>query len=104
MATMIYAWYDGVVGMEITLLGYAVCVLVYFAGCMLFRRNRAGKGSVLAGWLVCELVCDLLWYAFFFQNGDYVNRGIGGAAACLLLPVLLLTAGLIVTSLNGAAE
>ena len=51
MVTMFYAWFDGVMGMEITLMGYAVCVLAYFA-------------------------------------------------ACFLLPILLFTAGLVVTALN----
>ena len=51
MVTMFYAWFDGVMGMEIMLMRYAVCVLAYFA-------------------------------------------------ACFLLPILLFTAGLVVTALN----
>jgi len=100
MVTMIYAWFDGVMGMEITLMGYAVCVLAYFAACFLSRSNRAGKGKVMLGWLVCELSCDLLWYFCYFENGIYVNKGLAGSAACFILPVLLFTAGLIVSALN----
>ena len=100
MVTMFYAWFDGVMGMEITLMGYAVCVLAYFAACFLSDSNRNRKGRVVLGWLVCELCCDLLWYFYYFEDGVYVNRGLASSAACFLLPVLLFAAGLVVTALN----
>lgn len=100
MVTMIYAWLDGVQGMEITLLAYAVCVLAYFGFCFLFRANRCGKCKVLLGWLVSEAACDVFWFLYYYQNGSYVNRGIGGATSCFLLPILLLAAALAVTALN----
>jgi len=100
MITMLYAWIDGVIGMEVTLVCYAICVLVYFVLCFMFRANRICKRRVLYGWLVCEVICDLLWYFFYFENGNYMNRGLHGSMACMLLPFLLFVSGLIVTALN----
>ena len=100
MITMIYAWIAGVMGMEITLACYGICVLLYFGLCFLFRTNRIGKLRVLCGWLISEVLCDLFWYVCYFENGDYVNRGLAGSLACVLLPILLGLAGLVVTALN----
>ena len=98
---MLYMLLDGISGMEISLLGYAVCTAAYFLFCFLFKHNRAGKGSVFLAWLICELFCDVLWYRIFYPEGNYVNYGICGTAAMFLLPVILFMAALIVTAING---
>lgn len=100
MLTMLYMLLDGISGMEISLLGYAVCVAVYFLICFLFRSNRAGKGIVFLSWLICELLCDVLWYLIFYQNGNYVNYGIGGTTVLFLLPGTLFVAAVSVTVIN----
>lgn len=103
MLTMLYMLLDGVVGMEICLVGYAVCVAAYFLVCFLLRPNRAGKRRIVValGWLISELLCDVIWYLIFYQNGDYVNFGIGGAAAMLLLPGTLFLSAVITTAVNA---
>ena len=101
MLTLIYALFDGVVGMEITLIGYGLCAVLYFVICFLFRCNRSGKGRVLIGWLVCELICDVLWYVIYYPDGYYVNYGIGGAAGMLLWPAALVGAAAMVSSVNA---
>ena len=100
MLTLFYAWYDGVVGMEIALIGYAICTFLFFAVCFLFRCNRTGKGCVIAGWMICELICDVLWYLIYYPDGNYVNHGIGGAAGMFLWPAALTAAAILVTAIN----
>ncbi len=102
MLIMLYMLLDGIVGMGITLLGYAVCAAAYFFICFLFKANRAGKRNVVLGWLTCELLCDVLWYLIYYPNGNYVNHGIGGAAAMLLLPAVLFITATLTTLINGA--
>lgn len=100
MVTMLYAWHDGVMGMDITLVCYGICVALYILFCFLFRANRTGKGKVLLGWLACEGICDLVWWRAFYPEGYYVNHGISGTMICFLLPMLLVMAAMAVTALN----
>ena len=97
---MFYMMLDGIVGMEISLLCYAVCTAAYFLFCFLFKANRTGKKRVLLGWVICEIFCDILWYLIFYQDGNYVNHGIGGAAALFLLPLVYFSAGIILSLIN----
>ena len=100
MLTVLYMLLDGIVGMGITLAGYALCVAAYFFLCFLFRCNRMGKRKVFFGWLACELLCDVLWYLIYYPNGSYVNYGLGGATGSLLLPAALAAAGVLVAAIN----
>ncbi len=100
MLTMLYMLLDGVVGMEISLVGYAVCTGAYFLFCFLCKANRKRKKHIVLGWLSCEILCDLLWYLIFYRNGDYVNYGVGGTAVLLLLPAAYFLTAVLLTLLH----
>lgn len=104
MITMLYSL-GHVVGADVALLGFLVCTLVYFGVCFLLPQNRkGGKKRVLLGWGISEALFDAALCCFYYPNGSYVNHGLGGATACLLWPVLLLFAGLLVSALHGEKE
>ena len=102
---MITAFYslDRVVGAEIMLIGFGSCTLLYYVLCLIAKDNRSCRSIlfVTLGWLIAEALCDGAWFAYYFPYGYYVNHGIGGIYAVLLWPVLLVLAGLTVTTLNA---
>lgn len=86
MFTLFYS-VGHVVGAEITLLVFFAFTLLYYILCTLVADKQHTK--IFHGWLVCEVICDLLWWLIYFSGGDYYNHGIGGAYLILLWPVLL---------------
>lgn len=86
------------VGADLWMKGVLLTSLAYFLICFSFRRSRSGRGvlAVLMGWLLTELLCDVVWLAEFWPGGMYHNGGLESAVVLLLWPVLLCLAGGIV--------
>lgn len=105
MITSIYSL-GKVVGAELLLAGVLLCMAFYLVVCFLFRCSRTGRGvrTVLLALLCAELLCEGLWFAFYFPGGDYHNYGLGGVFGVLLWPLLLLAAGGVATAVNQSRE
>ena len=97
MLTVLYS-VGSVVGADLWMKGVLLTSLAYFLICFSFRRSRSGRGvlAVLMGWLLTELLCDVVWLAEFWPGGMYHNGGLESAVVLLLWPVLLCLAGGIV--------
>jgi len=78
----------------ITLMLFTV---IYSASLLLLKKFRSKKGITLislssaAAWAVS----DIAWLAYYFSGGSYINRGIAGAYAILIFPLLLIPAGIV---------
>lgn len=105
MVTSIYSL-GKVVGAELMLAGVLLCVALYLTGCFLFRRNRTRRGAqnVVLALLGVEILCDAVWFLFYFPGGDYHNYGIGGVMGVFLWPMLLCLAGVVATAVNQPHE
>ena len=92
MLTALYS-VGSVAGADLWMKVVLLTSLAYFLICFSFRRSRSGRGvlTVLMGWLLTELLCDMVWL-----GGAYRNGGLGSAVALLLWPVLLCLASGIV--------
>ena len=79
MLTALYS-VGSVVGADLWMKGVLLTSLAYFLICFSFRRSRSGRGvlAVLMGWLLTELLCDVVWLAEFWPGGMYHNGGLGG--------------------------
>lgn len=97
MLTALYS-VGSVVGADLWMKGVLLTSLAYFLICVSFRRSRSGRGvlAVLMGWLLTELLCDVVWLAEFWPGGMYHNGGLESAVVLLFWPVLLCLAGGIV--------
>ena len=91
----IFLFWKAVTGAEV-ITAYYLCCMVVFAVFLLRLKRRIpslSRAKCLASVLLPSAVCDLVWYLFYFRNGDYINHGLMRAALpLLLLPVLLLLA------------
>ena len=101
MITAIYSL-SYVYGAELWLLFWAVCAVVYLAICGAFRTNRAPGAfkRVMIGLLVAEVIVDLVWALIYYDNGVYLNYGIGAIYGLLLWIPALVIAGVTVTLRN----
>ena len=97
MLTALYS-VGSVAGADLWMKVVLLTSLAYFLICFSFRRSRSGRGvlTVLMGWLLTELLCDVVWLAEFWPGGMYHNGGLESAVVLLLWPVLLCLAGGIV--------
>ncbi len=87
-------------GAELWLVGWIVCVAVYFAILIPLRQNRGKAKNVLFWFLIAELLTDLCWALVYYENSVYLNYGIGAVYGLLLWPVALIIAGAIATMQN----
>ena len=90
MLTALYS-VGSVAGADLWMKVVLLTSLAYFLICFSFRRSRSGRGvlTVLMGWLLTELLCDMVWLAWFWPGGAQWRPGIGGgtaALACAALP------------------
>jgi hypothetical protein len=101
MVTAIYSL-DKINGAEIMLLGWVICGIIYLLFCLLMRENRSRQGlrNVLWYLLVSEIVTDVIWAILYYEDGSYVNYGLGSIYGVLIWPIILLTAGTFVTIQN----
>ena len=85
MLTALYS-VGSVAGADLWMKVVLLTSLAYFLICFSFRRSRSGRGvlTVLMGWLLTELLCDMVWLAWFWPGGAYRNGGLGSAVALLL--------------------
>ena len=89
MLTALYS-VGSVAGADLWMKVVLLTSLAYFLICFSFRRSRSGRGvlTVLMGWLLTELLCDMVW--LLARRGVPQWRpGIGGgtaALACAALP------------------
>ena len=90
MLTALYS-VGSVAGADLWMKVVLLTSLAYFLICFSFRRSRSGRGvlTVLMGWLLTELLCDMVWLAWFWPGVPQWRPGIGGgtaALACAALP------------------
>ena len=105
MITAIYSL-SRVRGAELWLLFWLVCVVIYLAIGFSLKNNRTGNGvkNVLIGLLIAEAITDLMWAVIYYNNGTYLNYGIGAVYGVFLwVPILVITF-LIVTLKNRQIE
>ena len=78
MLTALYS-VGSVAGADLWMKVVLLTSLAYFLICFSFRRSRSGRGvlTVLMGWLLTELLCDMVWLAWFWPGGAYRNGGFG---------------------------
>lgn|GEM_PF-1421503 len=91
-----------VVGAELVCAGVIFCVLLFAGAFALFRQNRSRRNMtryLASAFAILEL-CDLIWMAYFFPGGTYVNRGLAGAGILFMFPLLLLMLNIILTCSN----
>ena len=74
MLTALYS-VGSVAGADLWMKVVLLTSLAYFLICFSFRRSRSGRGvlTVLMGWLLTELLCDMVWLAWFWPGGAYRN-------------------------------
>lgn len=99
MITSIYSL-SHVYGAELILIFWFVCAAAYCGGCLFIKENRNHIKTILLGLLTAEILIDLAWAIIYYDNGFYVNHGIGAAYGLLLCPCLLIMAALVVTQKN----
>lgn len=87
-------------GAEVWLIGWAVCVIAYFATLLPMKNNRGNAKNVLFRFLIAEMVTDLCRALVYYDNSVYLNYGIGAVCGLLLWPVVLIVAGIIATMQN----
>ncbi len=105
MVTAIYSL-SNVHGAEIWLLFWVICVAAYLGIGFLIKQNRTkqGKKTMLIGLLIAEVVIDFAWALFYYDNGAYINYGVGATYGLFWwIPVLIITL-VIVTVKNGKIE
>ena len=105
MITAIYSL-SRVRGAELWLLFWLVCVVIYLAIGFSLKNNRTGNGvkNVLIGLLTAEAITDLMWAVIYYNNGTYLNYGIGAVYGVFLwVPILVITL-VIVTLKNRQIE
>jgi len=105
MVTAIYSLTQ-VHGAELWFLFWLVCVVVYLYICLLIKHNRTKKGvkNVLIGLIIAEVIIDLMWAIIYYDNGTYLNYGIGAVYGLLLwVPILVITL-VIITAKNKRVE
>lgn len=93
MITAIYSL-GQVHGAELWLLFWLVCVIVYVGVCLSMRTNRSKQGvkTMLIGLLIAEVFVDLIWAIIYYNNGSYINYGIGAVYGLFIwIPLLLIT-------------
>lgn len=93
MVTAVYSL-GRVNGAEVWLTGWLICAAAFFLAGFLRKENRNVRefNRRLTGLLVVSNVADLVWFPFYYPNGEYANPGIAGAYMLLLWPVLLIAA------------
>lgn len=93
-------------GAELWLLFWLICVMVYLGVCFLIRYNRTKKGAknVLIGLLIAEVIIDLVLAFVYYDNGIYLNYGIGAVYGLLLWVPILAATSVIITGKNKRAN
>lgn len=76
-------------GAWVLLAGWLICAAAYWIAMALLRQKRGGA----LGFLTAEVITDVCWAVFYYDGGNYVNRGVGSMYAALLWPGLLLICG-----------
>ncbi len=99
MITSIYSL-SHVHGAELMLIYWFVCAVVYYCGCLFIKENRNHIKTILLGLLDDEIFIDFAWALIYYDQGLYVNHGIGAAYGLLLWPCLLMMTALVVTLIN----
>ncbi len=89
-----------IVGAELWLVGWGVCVVIYFAILLPNKHNRGYGKNVLFWFLIAEVLTDLCWALVYYKNSVYFNYGIGAVYGLVLWPVALVIAGIIATMQN----
>lgn len=90
-------------GAELWLVGWAICVVAYFAILLPLKHNRKGAKNVFFWFLLAEVITDFCWALVYYNNSVYINYGIGAVYGLILWPVVLFTAGTIATIQNKKA-
>ena len=87
-----------VTGAHIVFLSYWGILLVLVLLLFLRKRYKPSLPAAPCVWallLPCA-ICDLIWYCYYFQDGEYVNHGLLGAVLPLFLfPLLLIVSGVL---------
>lgn len=101
MVTAIYSL-DKVNGAEVMIFGWVVCAVIYVIGCFLPKGNRSWQGCREIFWylLASEIVTDIIWTILYYEDGHYINHGLGSIYGVLIWPMILLAAGIFVTMQN----
>ena len=103
MITSIYS-FSHVHGAELMLIFWFVCALVYVFGCLMVKVNRNHIKSILLCLLCAEILIDITWAFIYYDQGSYINHGIGAAYALLIWPCLLMMTALLITLKNQAQK
>ena len=93
-----------VYGAELMLILWFVCALVYVIGCLMIKANRNHIKSILLCLLCAEILIDITWAFIYYDQGSYINHGIGAAYALLIWPFLLMMTALLITLKNQAQK
>lgn len=101
MVTVIYSL-GRVSGAGFWLAAYLVSMAAFLVVCLLFKKNRSGRGIiiVLLGLLLSEAICDGIWFLAYYPGGTYHNYGVGSVSGILLWPAQLFLSGIAVTKIN----
>lgn len=91
-----------VTGSEIILSGILMCIAFSTGFFMLGRANRNKKAvfTYLGALLIILELCDFIWFSYFFQGGDYLNRGVAGVRIFTIFPILLIALNIALTLYN----
>ncbi|MCG8501713.1 MAG: hypothetical protein MJB12_15115 [Firmicutes bacterium] len=91
-----------VTGSEIILFGSVCCAVFFILVFVIFKTNRSRKAIIiyLIALLLLFEVCDVIWLAYFFPEGEYVNRGIAPVGPFLIFPLFCIILNTICTIFN----
>ena len=96
MLTAVYSL-GRVHGAEIWLAGWLICAAAFLLIGFLRKENRSVRGVIrhLSGLLAAGALVDLVWFRFYYPDGQYINHGIAGTYLLLLWPALLAVTGFV---------
>ncbi len=83
---------------------FAGCMLLYLLFNVMIQHNRTpiGRMVFLIGAIAAAILCDVIWTVWFYPQGEYVNRGLGGSIIGMFVwPGVLICVTLIVNFINA---
>ncbi|SHK40497.1 hypothetical protein SAMN02745248_02460 [Hathewaya proteolytica DSM 3090] len=102
MVSIFKALFEEVVG---SIAGVIFIVMIIFIsmGIFLIGKDNRNRKSILK-YFTLEIgileVCDWFWFLYFFEEGQYINRGMNGVWVVMIFPLLLLIMNLLVVMIN----
>ena len=104
MLTWLTMFIQKIEGSNLILIILGAIWLLYLIFFFILKANRGKeklKTALISG-AVVTLICDVIWWFKFFDNFEYTNPGIKGAAWFFLFPLLMFFLVMVLSYINAS--